>query len=404
MKLEATLAEHPQHVPDALVRDFDLYGIPGLVDGYSADIHALWKQVQDSFPDIFWTPRNGGHWVATRHDDILALCTDTARFSNTEPFIPIGIVPHTGPSQLDAPEHPPFRKLVSLAFTPASLNKATVRARAAASDIIAALRPQGRCNFMHDFAGVMPIVTFLNLLGMPETEAPYLRDLAERMVPGQPGAQDAWGEAGDYIAALIRERQANPGDDFISMLVHAQVMGRDLTPTERQNVVQLVVTGGLDTVINTTSFAMTHFARNLDLQRELRENPELYDGAVDEITRRFGTSNLARLTRCDTALAGASIKAGEQVLGIFPLAGLDERVNPDPMTFDPHRVGRRHLNFGSGPHTCLGARLARREIRIFLEEWIARMPECRIVEGTSPRMAAGLINTMRDLHLEWEPA
>ena len=247
---------------------------------------------------------------------------------------------------------------------------------------------------MNDFAGVMPIVTFLNLLGMPESEATYLRDLAERMVPGQPSAVDAWREASDYIDALIRDRQTNPGDDYVSMLVQAQVMGRDLTPTELHNVVHLVVVGGLDTVINTTSFAMTHFARHLHLQNELRENPDLYEGAVEEITRRFGTSNLARLTLCDTQLAGVGIKANEQVLGVFPLAGLDERANPDPMTFDPRRARRRHLNFGSGPHTCLGARLARREIRIFLEEWIGKMPECHIVEGTSPRMSSGLINPL----------
>ena len=125
---------------------------------------------------------------------------------------------------------------------------------------------------------------------------------------------------------------------------------------------------------------------------------------VEEITRRFGTSNLGRTARQDTELAGARIAAGDQIIGIYPLAGLDERVNPDPMTFDPRRKGRKHLNFGSGPHTCLGARLARREIRIFIEEWVAKMPVCRIAPGTQPRMSSGLINSMRDLCLEWDPA
>ena len=367
MNVHTSIAVRPDHVPEELVRDFDYYAIPGTVDGYTQDVHALWKQVQDSHPDVFWTPRYGGHWVATRHDEIAQLTQDTGRFSNAEPFIPMGVIPHTGPSQMDAPEHMPFRKLVALAFTPASLNQASIRARAAAVEIIERLRPQGRCDFMHDFAGVMPIVTFLNLLGMPESEAPYLHDLAERMVPGQPECAAAQIEAHDYIADLIRDRERNPGDDFVSMLVRAQVMGRDLTPTERHNVVQLVVTGGLDTVINTTSFAMTHFARNPAIQHDLRDNPDLYDGAVDEIARRFGTSNLARITPEDCELGDARIGRGEQVLGIFPLAGLDERANPDPMIFDPRRKGRKHLNFGSGPHTCLGARLARREIRIFQE-------------------------------------
>lgn len=404
MNIHSTLAAVPDHVPAELVRDFDLYNIPGLVNGYTDDIFAVWKAVQDSHPDVFWTPRHGGHWVLTRHDDMAAMLVNPATFSNLEPFVPSGIVPHTGPSQLDAPEHGPFRKLVSLAFTPASLNQASIRARAAAVEIIARLRPQGRCDFMNDFAGVMPIITFLNLLGMPESEAPYLLDLAKRLVPGQPEMEAGQAEAHTYIADLIRDRQARPGDDFVSMLISAQVMGRDLTPTERHNVVQLVVTGGLDTVINTTSFAMNHFARHPDLQRDLRENPELHEAAVDEINRRFGTSNLARLVREDVDFAGVPLRKGDQILGIFPLSGLDERVNPDPMRFDPRRQKRRHVNFGSGPHTCLGARLARREIRIFLEEWIGTMPDCRIVEGTAPRMATGIINTMNNLQLEWDPA
>src|SRR5512139_4070375 len=404
MNILDNIVAQPGHVPDELVRDFNPYNLPGLVDGYSDDIHALWKKIQDSHPDIFWTPRNGGHWVATRYDDMVQLTTDPTRFSNLEPFVPKGIIPHTGPNQLDAPEHGPFRKLVSLAFTPASLNQASIRARAAAVEIIDRLRPQGRCDFVHDFAGIMPVVTFLNLLGMPESEAPYLLDLAKRNVPGQDTQEAAAAETHDYIANLIRDRKARPGDDFVSMLVGAQVMGRDLTPTERHNVVQLVVTGGLETVMNMTSFAMVHFARNPEIQRELRDNPDLHEGAVEEITRRFGTSNIARLVKEDTELGGVAIREREQVLGIYPLSGLDERANPDPMRFDPCRKNRRHVNFGSGPHTCIGARLARREIRIFLEEWIGKMPECRIAEGTAPKMAAGLINTVRGFYLEWDPA
>lgn len=404
MNMHSNLVAQPDHVPDELVRDFDPYNLPGLVDGYSDDIHALWKTVQDTHPDIFWTPRNGGHWVVTRYAEMAKLTTDTDRFSSLEPFVPKGIIPHTGPNQMDAPEHGPFRKLVAQAFTPELLNKAGIRARAAAVDIIERLRPQGRCDFVLDFAGIMPVITFLNLLGMPESEATYLLDLAKRNVPGQDTMEAAAAETHDYIANLISDRQACPRDDFVSMLVDAQVMGRDLTPTERHNVVQLVVTGGLETVMNMTSFAMVHFARHPELQRELRENPELHEGAVDEITRRFGSSNLARLAKFDTELCGASIREGDQILSIYPLSGLDERVNPDPMRFDPRRSQRRHVNFGSGPHTCLGARLARRELRIFLEEWVGKMPECRIAEGTSPRTAAGLINTVHGFYLEWDPA
>jgi cytochrome P450 len=150
------------------------------------------------------------------------------------------------------------------------------------------------------------------------------------------------------------------------------------------------------------AFATTHFARHPELQRELRENPDLHEGAVNEIVRRFGISNLGRIAREDLELGGVAIRKGDQVLGIFPLAGLDERVNPDPMTFDPRRRNARHMDFGNGPHTCLGARLALREIHVFLKEWMAKMPQFRIVPGTAPRMSSGIINTMRDLQLQWD--
>jgi cytochrome P450 len=403
MNIAVGAAVRPAHIPDDLVRDFDLYNLPGLKDGHSDDIHALWKWVQDAYPDMFWTPHNGGHWICTRYQEIVQLTTMPERYSSEGLFVPLGLFPYTGPPEMDAPVHMPFRKLVSLAFTPASLNRAGIRARAAAAEIVERLRPLGRCNFMRDFAGVMPIVTFLNLLGMPESEAEYLRDLASRMVPGQESTEAAHEETYDYIRGLIRERTTSPGDDFVSMLVHARIMDRELTAEERHAIVQLVVTGGLDTVINMTGFAMTHFARNPSIQQDLRMHSEVHDGAVEEITRRFGTSNLGRIVRTDCDLAGVDLKAGDQVLGVYPLAGLDERVNPDPMTFDPRRKGRKHLNFGSGPHTCLGARLARREIRVFIDEWIARMPDCRIAEGSVPKMATGVINYMHDLHLEWDP-
>lgn len=400
----ALLVAQPSNVPDELVFDIDMYNIPGMVDGVCDDVHAAWKAVQDSHPDMFWTPRHGGHWIITRHADMVELLTRPELFSSHEPFIPKGIIPHTGPSQLDAPEHAPFRKLVSAAFTPQGLKNASVRARKAAVEIIDYLLPRGRCNFMHDFAGVMPIVTFLNLLGLPESEQPYLHQLAERMTPGHPDMMAAQAEATAYIEDLIRDRQRNPREDFVTFLVQAQVMGRDLTPLELLNVVRLVVTGGLDTVINMTSFATTYFARHPEKQAQVRDHPELRDGAVEEITRRFGTSHLARLVKQDMEFGGQQLHAGEQVLGVFPLSGLDERVNPDPLEFDPARKARRHLNFGSGPHTCIGARLARREINIFVEEWMAMMPEFRIAPGTSPKMGTGIINTMSGLELEWDPA
>src|SRR5689334_22047285 len=132
MTQDAVLAPVPGHVPPDAVHDLDIYNIEGLEGGYSEDLHAAWKRVQDSYPAVFWTPRHGGHWVATRFAEIQRLQQDTAVFSNRESFIPLGVIPNLIPVLLDPPEHTSYRKLIMPPFLPKSLKDVTVRARAVA--------------------------------------------------------------------------------------------------------------------------------------------------------------------------------------------------------------------------------------------------------------------------------
>lgn len=392
----------PGHVPPALVHDVDLYAPPGMEGATSRDIHAVWKGVQDSLPPIFWTPRHGGHWIATRYHEIERMVMNPQIFSSAESFVPRGVIPNLLPVCLDPPEHGAFRKLLMPAFTPKMLGKATERARRAAIDIIERLRPQGQCEFVRDFAGAMPIIAFLTLINLPEEDYAYLRGLAIYMSsPTHPRSPAAWAEISDYVRAQIAQRRARPQDDLITSLLDAEVRGRRLTDEEIFSLCLVVVGGGLDTVASMTSFAACHLAQSPDHRRELIEHPERVADAAEEIARRFGTSNLGRLVVQDTDLGDAPLRKGDLVVGLFPMAGLDERVNPDPMKLDFTRKGRRHLSFGSGVHTCIGNNLARREIRIFLEEWLARIPDFHLMPGKPPVMTTGVVNSMEELHLGW---
>jgi len=395
--------EIPTHIPGELVRDFDFYHPPGLGHGGTLDIHRLWKDVQDNNPRIFWTPRYGGHWVISRYADIEAMLMNHGTFSNAEPFIPKGVIPFQTPVQLDPPEHGPFRKLLMPAFMPASLARATERARRAAIDIIETLAQQGRCEFVSDFAGVMPIMAFLTLINLPVEDFAYLRGIAIKMGnPTNPDAGQAWADMSAYVQRQIQQRRDAPQDDFISSVIAGKVAGRSLTDDEVFSMCLLIVGGGLDTVVSMTSLATCYLAQHPEQRRQLRERPELIDNAVEEIARRFGTSNLARLVRTDTQIAGVPIKAGDIVLALFPCAGLDETVNADPMTLDFERVRPKHLAFGTGPHTCIGNKLAKREIRIFLEEWFARIPDFRLAPGALPQVHTGLVNSVARLDLVWD--
>ena len=399
--IEASLA-WPDHVPPELVRDLDIYNIPGLESGATLDVHRLWKNIQDDNPRMFWTPRYGGHWVATRYSEIERLVMEHETFSNFGSFVPSGIFPFQTPVQMDPPEHGAYRKLLIPTFAPKSLAKATQRARAAAIDIIERLKPQRRCEFVGDFAGVMPIIAFLTLIELPPEDNAYLRSVAVKMnSPANPDCAAGWTEMSDYVRKQIALRRTQPRDDLITSLLNARVFGRPLTADEIFSMCLLVIGGGLDTVVSMTSFAASYLAQHPEYRRQLIDRPELLDNAVNEIARRFGTSNLARNVRHDAELGGVTLKEGDIVLGIYPLAGLDERVNDDPMTLDWERVRPKHLAFGCGPHLCIGMHLAKREIRIFLEEWLARIPDFRIAEGTTPRVTTGIVNSMVELQLEW---
>ena len=394
----------PANVPADRCFDFDIFNLDGVEDGCAEDLHVAWKKVHDTYPPVFWTPRYGGHWVLTRYPQISRMQSDYESFSNREFLIPRGVVPLQIPEQLDPPEHTEYRKLLMPAFLPKALTSVTEKARQVAIELIERLQPQGRCEFVRDFAGTMPIVAFLTMLSLPESDDAYLRGLAVYMSkPNHERSAAAWEEVSAYVRHWIERRRREPANDLISSLVHAKVQGRALTDDEVFSMCLLVLGGGLDTVVSMTSFVACYLAQHPAHRRELVEHPERIDVAVEECARRFGTSNLARIMRRDTELDGQVLREGDMVVGIFPLAGLDENVNPDPMKLDFTREQPRHLAFGTGPHTCPGAVLARREIRIFLQEWLPRIPDFRLEPGTRPRVTTGVVNSMSELHLQWDP-
>lgn len=397
------LLDHPEHVPGDLVRDFDFYNLPQMVNGYTDDVHACWKSVQDTFPRMFWTPHHGGCWVLTRYQDMFDMVLQPGVFSNRDNQIPQGKAPFLIPVNLDPPQHTAFRKLVQPFFSPANLNRVTELARSTAIGIIEQLQPRGRCEFVADFAGVMPIAAFLTLVNLPLDDLHYLRELATRLGSTDPRSPASWAEMGAYVRNVIEDRRARPReDDLFSALHLAEVDNRRLDEEEIFNTALLFTAGGLDTVVSQMSFDAAFLATSPAHRRELIEHPERIDHAIEELFRRFGVSNLARQAAQDAEFLGQTIRAGDAIMLPFPIAGLDETVNPDPMTVNFQRKGIKHLLFSSGPHLCIGNRLAKREIRIFLEEWLKRIPDFSYAPGTAPKMTAGLVNGIEEMELVWD--
>lgn len=402
-EMEVTaIAERPHHVPPGLVVDIDCLSPPG----WGTDTHLAWYRIKQANPPIFWTPRNGGHWIATKGDYIRRMQVDTRLFSHSKYTIP-----HTPeasdapPASSDAPLHAAYRALIAPALRPDIVRQLESEIRQITQEAIAAIQPRGECEFIADFAQIVPITMFLRLVELPESDRPYLLALAHRSA--RPRNLDerisALAEASEYLAGLVAHRRAAPGPDMFSMIVNGEVDGRAITVDEALKICRTLMFGGLDTVASMQGFFAMHLARAPSDRRRLVADPELIPSAVEELIRRFGVANSARMVTRDIEFEGVALRAGDQVLLPNSLVGLDDMINPSPLDVDFDRpAARRHAAFGNGAHACPGAALARLEMRIFLEEWLSRIPEFGIAARSSPVLSTGFINSVASLHLEWE--
>ncbi|MCK9541523.1 MAG: cytochrome P450 [Novosphingobium sp.] len=396
-----TAAEREQAIGSDHVVDVDFFR----PEREGETVHEAWMRIRETCPPLFWTPRNGGHWVATDPADIRTMQTDFARFRNAGSKVPPGERPFPLlPLESDPPFHSGLRLLIAPAFSPRVFARARDTVRAVAVETIEALVPQGRCEFVSAFAKVLPIVVFLEMMELPAEDRHELLPLADAIARAQDidVSNAARARVGEYLARWIEERRRDPGEDAISRIVNGRPGGRELTMPEVLGMCSVVLVGGLDTVASILGFAACHLANHPRDREHLRRNPAIIPNAVEELLRRYAIVNQTRKLADDVAMRGVVLRAGDHVLLPNMLVGLSPDVteHPDRVLLD--REEPVHAAFGNGPHKCPGAQLARQELAVFLEEWLARIPEFRVVPGTEPRIVAGTVNGMVELHLEWD--
>lgn len=401
--MNALVVERPAHVPAGLEVDFDFYRPPGF-DPEIDPMLNLRNQLADK-PEIFWTPHNGGHWVITRGEDMLAILPDPQRFSSAVVFLPRQPRPRFVPLELDPPEHAAYRAVISPGFTPKTIAGWSERARSLAVSLIEGFQGRRRCEFVAEFSQHLPIIVFLNMANLPLEDREMLLRWANTGV--RPASQTERLEAGRnisaYVTARLAERRANPGDDLLSRIVTTLVNGKLMSEAEQISMGHGVLAGGLDTVAASMSLAAWFLARHPAHAMQLRQSPQLIGNAIDELFRRFSIPNIARVVVRDTEMRGVQLKAGDYVFMPVALHGLDEQLFPDAMRVDFERKNARNQAvFSRGAHNCPGAALARSEMRVFLEEWLARVPEFRIARGEAARFGTGIVPAVIHLPLEWD--
>lgn len=399
--MNTTEAVRPGHVPAELVYDLDVYDLPIADDDY----HLAWKKVVDAgVPDIFWTPRNGGHWVAARGEVIHHIFKDFERFSSAKLVVPKArSTMALYPISIDPPDQQAYRGLISPFFMPKAIQLYEEKVRALAIGLIDGFRPRGECEFVSDFAQHLPIGIFMSMVDLPADDREMLLALADGMVrPVTPeSVHETLRKIFEYCGAKIAERRARPGEDLISRLTRAQVKGRPLSDYELTSMCALVLIGGLDTVASLMGFVARFLALSPAHRKRLVDETQLIPQAVEELLRRFPVVNQGRIATHDFVYNGVQFKEGDQIILPTTLHALDEKAFKDACDVDFDRPSAANSTFGNGFHRCPGAFLARMELKVFLEEWLVRIPEFGIKPGARVGVRAGVNGTLHTLPLSW---
>ncbi|WP_340315841.1 cytochrome P450 [Rhizorhabdus argentea] len=397
-----TYAQPPANVPPELVVDFDYINPPGSGE---VEITEAWSRIHDR-PDIFWTPRNGGHWVVTRAEDIRWVQANHRIFSHEIFVIPRLKEPLVAPPMsIDPPDHVRYRSMINPALTPGQVKKISVGAREKAISLVENIKPNGRCNFVAEFAMDMPISIFLQIIELPLSERDMFVGWANRFIHtfDEEVKNEYYGKITAYLSAVAEERCGKGGTDLISRVAEGKKDGRFRTDEEVAGMLLLIFVAGLDTVANMMSFIMRHLAMHPDHRKRLIDDPAIIPHAVEEYLRRFGLSSTGRLIKEDVTYKGVTFAEDQMILVPLPLSGLDERMYDEPLKIDFDRPNRAdHNTFGTGPHRCPGATLARAEIAIMLEEWLARIPDFRLTPGAPHKSHSGTQTRLGELHIEWD--
>jgi cytochrome P450 len=400
----------PPHVPAHLVVDASPY-----VARRNADLNPFsgTKDMIENVPPIFFANnlQGGGvfdaAWVITRHKDIVELIRNESLYSTAE-----GVPLHKAvdetftmiPLAVDAPDHAKYRVFLNPWFAPKTVSSMEARIRATISELIDGFAERGECDVAYDFGRLFPVRVFLDLMGFPQEMLEQFLSWEYALLHSQ-GDQERirWGmsSALAWLRGFIAETRAHPAENLTSYIVHGQIDGKPLTEDEIIGMVAFLWIAGLDTVAATIALMFRRLALEPDLQRRLREDPDLIPTAIEEFLRMQPVVPLNRLVKRDHEIHGVKIKKGDKVTCYTFSANYDPGEFEDPWAIRLDRPYNRHFTLGAGPHRCLGQHLARRELRIAVTEFLRRIPQFSLKPGAGQEAYPGLI-AVSHVPLVWD--
>jgi cytochrome P450 len=382
---------------------------------------------------VFWHPEeppNHGFWSVMRHADVDRVMNEPATFCSGrgitfEEMEPDALEARRSMMETDAPRHTRLRRIVSPLFTPRAIREYEPFCRDLARQVIDRALSRSEFDFVEHVSRELPIRVLTRILGVPDEDTDRLIEWGDRMignmdpeltdaVVGQvdtsayrllPFRSPAAAELTEYGHRMAELRRDDPRNDLVSKLVHAEVDGQRLTKPDFDNFFSLLVVAGNETTRHTITHGMLALMEHRDAWGRLVEDPSLMPSAVEEILRYASvTMNFRRTATHHVELGGQQVREGDKVVVWYISANRDGEVFDDPDTFDITRDPNPEVAFGSGgPHFCLGAPLARMEIRVMFEELLLRLRDIELA-GPINRLRSNFINGIKHMPVRVDTA
>jgi cytochrome P450 family 142 subfamily A polypeptide 1 len=371
---------------------------------YQGDPHPTYRWLRANAP--VYRDEASNLWVLSKYEDVFAASKNPETFSAAQ-----GVLPESDSIIsmicMDDPRHQRLRKLVNRGFTPRMVGLLQEKIRDLASRLAEGVAGRAEVDLVSELAVPMPLWIIAEMLGIREEDFERFHDWSDRLINVAGNYDDpvkmndavtAYAEYGEYLKEVFEDRRRQPREDLVSILVAAQqegVLAEDEESMENDEIVMfmtLLLVAGNETTRNAISGGMLALMQDGEQFELLRARPELLDSAVEEILRWVSPIICFRRTATrDTEIRGQRIAAGDRVLMLYQSANRDEDAWVGPDRFDVTRSPNPHLAFGIGPHFCLGANLARAELKAMVRELVTRYPRMRPVPGTEPRRAASTL-------------
>jgi cholest-4-en-3-one 26-monooxygenase len=399
-----------------LLGEVELYNPDVYVNGVP---HEAFRLLRKEAPVHFQKEPNGrGYYVITKYDDIVNISKNPKTFSsyhgtNIEEYPPEALdAVRMLMVNMDPPQHNKFRKLASVAFTPRVVKALEPHIRERTQKILREVQEKRDVDIVANMAGELPLQVICDLGGVPQADRHLIFNWSNRLIgfddpefqtsfeDGTIAAAEVW----QYANQLAEDRKGKTGDDFVTLLVNAEVDGNRLTEMEFDAFFLMLMVAGNETTRNLISGGLLALLENPAEQARLLKDPSLVPSAVEEMLRWVTpVMYFRRTTTTDVEIRGVKIKEGEKVVMYYPSANRDEDVFTDPYKFDVGRTPNEHLAFGTGQHFCLGASLARLEIRIMFEELLKRLPKFELT-GKPRRLRSNFINGYKEIPARFSQA